>query len=127
MTDNYTPGWYKYIYIQPELQERGMLKSELKARIAANMTHLPEKTISDAVDTIAQTMIDALIAGQSIEIRNFGAFGLRKAPPRRAHNPKTGEKIVTQATQKVYFRTGKGLQERINKSTGLSELGALVK
>lgn len=95
-----------------------MLKSELKARIAASMTHLPETTIGKAVDIIVQTLIDALASGQSIEIRDFGAFRLRNAPPRLARNPKTGEKAMTIASQKVHFKTGKGLQERINKAAG---------
>lgn len=95
-----------------------MLKSELKARIAANMTHLPETTIGKAVDVIVQTLIETLASSQSIEIRDFGAFRLRSAPPRLARNPKTGEKVMTIASQKVHFKTGKGLQERINKAAG---------
>ncbi len=82
------------------------------------MTHLPEKTIGKAVDIIVQTLIETLASGQSIEIRDFGAFRLRSTLPRPARNPKTGEKAMTIASQKVHFKTGKGLQERINKAAG---------
>jgi integration host factor subunit beta len=61
-------------------------------------------------------MSEALIQGKRIEIRGFGSFSLHFRPPRRAHNPKTGQKVVTEAKYSPHFKPGKELRERVNAS-----------
>ena len=93
-----------------------MIKSELIATIAAKMTHLPEVKVTDSVNHILELMSDSLIQGQRIEIRGFGSFTLHFRPPRNAHNPKTGERVITVAKYSPHFKPGKGLRDRINES-----------
>ena len=95
-----------------------MIKSELIENLAAKMTHLPEKQVADCINCILGLMSDALIANQRIEIRGFGSFSLHHRPPRNAHNPKTGEKVVTEAKYSPHFKPGKELRERVNASRG---------
>lgn len=98
------------------LNEVGMIKSELIANLAAKMTHLPEKQVTDSINHILELMSDALIDGKRIEIRGFGSFSLHYRPPRNAHNPKTGEKVVTAAKYSPHFKPGKELRERVDAS-----------
>jgi integration host factor subunit beta len=93
-----------------------MIKSELIAKLAAKMTHRPEKQIANAVNHILDLMSNALIDGKRIEIRGFGSFSLHYRPPRNAHNPKTGEKVVTEAKYSPHFKPGKELRERVDAS-----------
>ena len=93
-----------------------MIKSELIANLAAKMTHLPEQHVTDGVNHILHLMSDALVAGTRIEIRGFGSFSLHYRPPRNAHNPKTGQRVVTAAKYSLHFKPGKDLRERINDS-----------
>ncbi|HAT8641184.1 TPA: integration host factor subunit beta [Legionella pneumophila subsp. pneumophila] len=93
-----------------------MIKSELIEHIAAQMTHLTEKQVADGINRILELMSEALIHGQRIEIRGFGSFSLHYRPPRNAHNPKTGEKVVTEAKYSPHFKPGKELRERVNSS-----------
>lgn len=93
-----------------------MIKSELIERIAARMTNLTEKQVADAVNRMLDLMSDALIKKQRIEIRGFGSFSLHYRPPRNAHNPKTGEKVVTEAKYSPHFKPGKELRERVDAS-----------
>lgn len=93
-----------------------MIKSELIANLAAKMTHLPEKQVSDCINRILELMSQALIDNQRIEIRGFGSFSLHYRPPRNAHNPKTGEKVVTEAKYSPHFKPGKELRERVDDS-----------
>lgn len=93
-----------------------MIKSELIQQIAAKLTHMPEKQVADAVNRMLDLMGDALINGQRIEIRGFGSFSLHHRPPRNAHNPKTGEKVVTEAKYSAHFKPGKELRERVDAS-----------
>ncbi|MFI4919112.1 MAG: integration host factor subunit beta [Legionellales bacterium] len=93
-----------------------MIKSELIERIAGKMTHLPEKQVADGINGILELMSTALIEGQRIEVRGFGSFSLHYRPPRNAHNPKTGEKVVTEAKHSPHFKPGKELRERVDSS-----------
>jgi integration host factor subunit beta len=90
-----------------------MIKSELIANLSSDMTHLPEKRIMDSVNLMIKTMSQTLIQGERIEIRGFGSFSLRYRPPRNAHNPKTGEKVITEEKHTAHFKPGKALRARI--------------
>ena len=98
------------------LTEVGMIKSELIAKLAAKMTHLPERQVTDSINQILDLMSDALINGKRIEIRGFGSFSLHYRAPRNAHNPKTGEKVITEAKYSPHFKPGKELRERVDSS-----------
>ncbi len=93
-----------------------MIKSELIATLAATMTHMPEKQVTDSINHMLELMSAALINGERIEIRGFGSFSLHYRPPRNAHNPKTGEKVMTAAKYSPHFKPGKELRERVNAS-----------
>lgn len=93
-----------------------MIKSELIAKLAEKMTHLPEKQVAEGVNHILELMSEALIDGKRIEIRGFGSFSLHYRPPRNAHNPKTGEKVITEAKYSPHFKPGKELRERVDAS-----------
>lgn len=93
-----------------------MIKSELVEKIAAVMTDIPEKDINNAVNQLLDTMTKALASGKRIEIRGFGSFSLHHRPPRQAHNPKTGEKVVTQEKYTPHFKPGKELRERVDSN-----------
>lgn len=93
-----------------------MIKSELIEQLAAKLTHLPEKQVTDSVNHILELMSDALINGKRIEVRGFGSFSLHYRQPRHAHNPKTGEKVTTEAKYSPHFKPGKELRERVNAS-----------
>jgi integration host factor subunit beta len=93
-----------------------MIKSELIARLAAKMTHLPERVVTNSVNRLLELMSESLINGQRIEIRGFGSFSLHYRPPRNAHNPKTGERVKTAAKYSPHFKPGKELRERIDES-----------
>ncbi len=93
-----------------------MIKSELIAKLATKLPHLPEKDIADCVKNILDQMTDALAEKGRIEIRGFGSFCLHYRPPRNAHNPKTGEKVRTHAKYSPHFKPGKELRELVDAS-----------
>lgn len=95
-----------------------MVKSELINRIATAQQNLPLKDIELSVNHMIDFMSGALASNQRIEIRGFGSFSLRHRPPRRAHNPKTGERVFTEAKYSPHFKPGKDLKERVNAHYG---------
>lgn len=93
-----------------------MIKSELITTLAAKMTDLTEKQVTEGTNKIIELMTSALIEGNRIEIRGFGSFTLHHRRPRNAHNPKTGERVVTKEKFSPHFKPGKELKERVNAS-----------
>ncbi len=93
-----------------------MIKSELIALLCSKLKQVPEKDVSLAVNLLIESMSDALSRGERIEIRGFGSFSLHYRAPRNAHNPKTGERLVTAPKYSPHFKPGKEMRERINDS-----------
>lgn len=96
-----------------------LIKSQLINELGKRFPHLPEKDIALAVNEIINLMSNTLSNGGRIEIRGFGSFCLHFRPPRRAHNPKTGEKLITNPKYATHFKPGKELRDRVNDSRHL--------
>jgi integration host factor subunit beta len=93
-----------------------MVKSELISRLAARQELLSLSDMELSVNYIIERMSQSLSDGERIEIRGFGSFSLHYRPPRRAHNPKTGERVFTQAKHTPHFKPGKDLRDRVNEA-----------
>lgn len=90
-----------------------MIRSELIESLASKLTHLPEKQVTSAIKHIIFLMANSLCNETRIEIRGFGSFSLHYRAPRNAHNPKTGEKVITEPKYSPHFKPGKELRERV--------------
>ena len=91
-----------------------LIKSQLIGELSKHFPHLSEKDIALSVQHIIEQMSEILSTGGRIEIRGFGSFNLHFRPPRRAHNPKTGKKLITSPKYAVHFKPGKELREQVN-------------
>ena len=92
-----------------------MTKSELIARLAAQNPSLYHRDIERLVNTIFDTIAEALVVGDRVELRGFGAFSLREREGRMGRNPRTGEAVSVNAKRMPFFKMGKGMRERLNK------------
>lgn len=93
-----------------------MTKSVLIEKIAAKVEGLTKKQTELVVETIFDSIKDALAKGGKVEIRGFGNFKLRSRKARKARNPKTGEAVDVPPKKVPYFKVGKELREMINKN-----------
>ena len=91
-----------------------MTKSQLTVLLAQQHI-LPRKDALAAVDAVFNAIASSLEAGQRVELRGFGSFGLKERRERTGRNPKTGESVVVEAKRVVFFRTGKALRERVDQ------------
>jgi integration host factor subunit beta len=92
-----------------------MTKAELVDQVAATVQL--SKAQTDAVLTqCLQAIIEALQAGESMELRGFGRFHLRHRPSRTGRNLRTGETILIPAKAVPTFTAAKAFQERVHPS-----------
>ncbi len=84
-----------------------MLKSDL-INILVTKRQLTQKQAEQTVDTIFDSMKDALCKGDNIEIRGLGAFHVKDYQGYNGRNPKTGEVIPVKPKRGILFRNGEG-------------------
>ena len=56
----------------------------------------------------------ALVRGERVELRGFGAFSVKEREARIGRNPRTGESVPVPEKRVPFFKTGKELRERMN-------------
>lgn len=92
-----------------------MIKSELINKIAEENPHLFHRDVERIVATVFDEVTNALVEGNRVELRGFGAFSVKTRPARMGRNPRTGEQVPVDEKRVPYFKTGKDLRERLNK------------
>ncbi len=92
-----------------------MTKSELIQRLADKNPHLYMRDIEKIVETVLGEIGDAMVRGDRVELRGFGAFSVKARSSRVGRNPRTGESVVVTAKTMPFFKTGKELRDRLNK------------
>ena len=97
-----------------------MTKAELVEEVA-RISELTKKHSEIIVNTVFDSIIDALRKDEKIELRGFGSFRIRQRRSRQGRNPKTGDKVDVPAKRIPYFKPGKELKELINSSAQSSE------
>ena len=91
-----------------------MIRSELVEKLQGKYHELDTEDIHKIVETIFQEISNAMVEGGRVEIRGFGAFGIRARVPRAARNPRTGAVVHVPAKYHPFFKTGKLLRDRLN-------------
>lgn len=91
-----------------------------KADLIDEVSRLAELTRKDSeviVETIFDSVVRSLRAGDKIEIRGFGSFRTRQRRPRVGRNPKTGERVEVPAKKIPFFKPSKELKDLVNETT----------
>ncbi|MEE9387406.1 MAG: integration host factor subunit beta [Paracoccaceae bacterium] len=91
-----------------------MIRSELVQKIADENPHLYQRDVERIVGTIFEEIIDAMSRGDRVELRGFGAFSIKQRDARAGRNPRTGDSVQVEAKHVPFFKTGKGLRDRLN-------------
>ncbi len=96
-----------------------------KADLIDEVSRLAELTRKDSeviVETIFDSVVRSLRAGDKIEIRGFGSFRTRQRKARMGRNPKTGEKVEVPAKKIPFFKPSKELKDLVNE--GIADAAA---
>ena len=90
-----------------------MTKADLIDEVSG-LVELTRKDSEVVVETIFDSIVRSLRAGDKIEIRGFGSFRIRQRKPRIGRNPKTGTKVEVPAKKVPYFKPSKELRDLVN-------------
>ena len=92
-----------------------MTKRDLVVKIARE-TGFIQNDVAEVVQKTLDYIAEDLIAGNTIELRNFGVFEIKVRKSRKGRNPNKPEVTVAIPERVVVkFRAGKDLRERIAK------------
>ncbi len=91
-----------------------MTKQDM-AKAIAEKTGIPQVQAKEVVQRVFDGIIETLLNEGRIELRNFGVFEVKKRKPRKARNPRTGEKVKVPAKLVVTFKPGREMEERVGQ------------
>ena len=93
-----------------------MVKWKLVQHITGQNPHLYHREVENVVNAVLGEITTALARGDRIELRGFGAFSIRHCSARTGRNPRTGANVSVDQKFVAFFKTGKEMHERLNKS-----------
>ena len=91
-----------------------MNKSELITSMAEK-AELSKKDAEKALNAFTDSVEEALVKGDKVQLVGFGSFEVRERAERKGRNPQTKSEIVIPASKAPVFKVGKALKDSINK------------
>ncbi|SET24009.1 HU family DNA-binding protein [Anaerobranca gottschalkii] len=89
-----------------------MNKTELIQSVAEK-SGLTKKDSEKAVNAVLESIMDAVSAGDKVQLIGFGTFEARERAAREGRNPSTGEVISIPATKVPAFKAGKAFKDMV--------------
>src|SRR3974377_2422608 len=98
-----------------------MTKADLIDEVSrvAELTHKDSEII---VESIFDSVVRSLRAGDKIEIRGFGSFRTRQRKARVGRNPKTGDRVEVPPKKIPYFKPSKELKDLVNQNVAAASV-----
>ena len=89
-----------------------MTKKDIILKVADN-TNLKQIDIKKVVQKTFDFIIEALVRGEKIELRNFGVFKVKQRKSRTGRNPRTGQVVPVPPRKVVVFKPGLEMKSKI--------------
>lgn len=89
-----------------------------KADLVANMSEksgLSKKDAEKALNSFIESVEEALVKGDKVQLVGFGSFEVRERAARKGRNPQTKTEITIPASNAPVFKVGKALKDMVNK------------
>ena len=91
-----------------------MTKTDLIGAVAKK-TGLSKKDSEKAVVALIDSISEALVAGEKVQLVGFGTFEVKERGERKGINPRTKEEITIGASKLPAFKAGKVLKDAVSK------------
>tara|TARA_B100001248_G_C27018908_1_gene291043 strand:+ start:59 stop:352 length:294 start_codon:yes stop_codon:yes gene_type:complete len=83
--------------------------SDIEKSLRKEFPHLTKSQISDSIDVITESIVEAVALDKKVEIRGFGTFSKKFIRPRKFVNPKTKKLSFIGETAIMHFKPSKSL------------------
>ena len=94
-------------------------KRELVVKIS-NETGLTQQQVFDVIQKSLDSITDSLSNGDTVVMRNFGAFQVKETKAKIGRNPKDpGKDVPIPARAVVKFKPGKEMKEKVSATLAL--------
>ncbi len=90
-----------------------MTKADLIDELS-KVCKLTKRESETIVETVFDSITEALARGDKVDLRGFGSFRIRQRRARRGRNPKTGTMVSVPAKRVPFFKVGQELRELVN-------------
>ena len=87
-------------------------RSDIESALTKEFPHLTKSQISSTIDSILESIVDAVAFDDKVEIRGFGTFSKKYIRPRKFINPKTKEVSYLGETATMHFKPSKSLVDK---------------
>lgn len=89
-----------------------MTKKDIILKVS-DETNLKQIDVKRVVQKTFDSIVEALIRGEKIELRNFGVFKLKQRKSRIGRNPRTGQVVPVPPRKVVVFKSGLEMKQMI--------------
>ena len=79
-------------------------RSNIEASLKKQFPNLSKKEITEAIDIILESIVEAVALDEKVEIRGFGTFSKKFIRPRKFINPKTKKVSYLGETATMHFK-----------------------
>ena len=83
--------------------------------VIKEQTGISKKDADKALTAVLDAIINAVAAGDKVQISGFGTFEQRQRNARTGVNPRTGNSIDISASKVPAFKAGKAFKDIVNK------------
>lgn len=89
-----------------------MTKKDIILKVS-DETNLKQTDVKKIVQKTFDYMIEALVRGEKIELRNFGVFKIKQRKSRTGRNPRTGQVVPVPPRKVVVFKPGLEMKQKV--------------
>lgn len=89
-----------------------MTKKDIAIKIA-DETGIKQIVVKEVIQKTLDKIIDILVTGETIELRNFGIFKVKSRKARTGRNPRTGDTVPVPPKKVVVFKPGLIMKQKV--------------
>jgi nucleoid DNA-binding protein len=89
-----------------------MTKKDIVLKVS-DQTNVRQVVVKKIVQKTFDSIVEALVRGEKVELRNFGVFKIKERKSRTGRNPRTGEVVPVPPRKVVVFKPGLEMKHKV--------------
>lgn len=89
-----------------------MTKKDIVLKVS-DQVNVRQVVVKRIVQRTFDSIVEALIRGEKVELRNFGVFKIKERRSRTGRNPRTGEVVPVPPRKVVVFKPGLEMKHKV--------------